>query len=418
MTDELELALKQLDEQLQSTEVFDVELLPIAARPEEPEEYDDDDGDEEEDEEEQVDEKSKIDYHPTADLNELEQFLDKVIREKEESKESNEPKLKKVRSTTDDRHAHLNSFIKGVSAEKRHSDRPAHCQVCNVKKPKALVKRKGVQIWMCKPCAVETNDLFASAGTVNIDTLAVVASLDPEAAAPLPTPPEWTGTIDMRHLPQLPQLPQLPVPPSSTDSESDSLPSPKDIPLPETPTWTIQPTSPRVESPDSPSPTRLCTICAKRPAKHRATTKSGQNIVLCVKCATAIRNKTLPKSSSGVSISSSTNAELAAMANATAASAATLKRVNNKICQRCNKHQALLKANIGSRVIILCELCVADVREHRLARSSSSAATATPTGICQRCGNAEATRVQQRANGSASHVCTACSAKATLVVKR
>jgi ribosomal protein L37AE/L43A len=312
---------------------------------------------------------------------------------------------------------------KGVSAENRHSDRPAQCQVCNNKKPKALVKRKGVQIWMCKPCAVETNDLFASVGTVNIDTLAAVASLDPGAAAPLPTPPEWTGTIDMRHLPQLPQLPPLPTPPppssSSIESESDSLPSPKDIPLPETPpTWNIQPTSPRVDAPDSPSPTRLCTICAKRPAKHRATTKSGQNIVLCAKCATAIRNKPLPKSASirsgsGVSISSASNAELAAMANATAAGAATLKRVNNKVCQRCNQNQALLKANMGTRVVILCELCVADVREHRLARSAQ-----TPTGLCQRCGAADATRVQQRSNGSTSHVCTACSAKATLVVKR
>lgn len=299
--------------------------------------------------------------------------------------------------------------------------------MCNNRKPKALVKRKGVQIWMCKPCAVETNDLFASAGTVHISTLAAVASLDPGAAAPLPTPPEWTGTIDMRHLPQ---LPSLPTPPPDTEPDSKPL---EDVPLPAVPQpaepWNIQPTSPRV---DSPSPTRLCTICAKRPAKHRATTKSGQNIVLCAKCATAIRNKSLPKhngasaTAAAVSISSSTNAELAAMANATAASAATLKRVNNKVCQRCNQQPALLKANIGSRVVILCELCVADVREHRLARASQAAA---PPGLCQRCGNAEAqtlTRTlqqqqqqRQRSDSAASQVCTACAAKkATLVVKR
>jgi hypothetical protein len=98
MSDELDLAMKQLDEQLESTDVFDVELLPIAARPEEPEEEEEDQQQQEEEEavevEEQGDavEEEKIDYHPTADLNDLEDFLDKVIQEKE----SKAPKLKKV----------------------------------------------------------------------------------------------------------------------------------------------------------------------------------------------------------------------------------------------------------------------------------------------------------------------------------
>jgi hypothetical protein len=227
------------------------------------------------------------------------------------------------------------------------------------------------------------------------------------------------------------------------------------------------PTSPRITAPTAAAaepaagdPPKLCTICAKRPPKHRATTKSGQKIVLCVKCATAIRNKSKAKhqaadsAGQNISISSSTNAELAAMANATAAGAATLKRVNNKVCQRCNQKAALLKANLGTRTVILCELCVADVREHRLARSKrtplpattatpattttpppptttttmplssksarpgNSSNVVTPTGTCQRCNVAEATRTQPRGDGTVSHVCAACAAKATLVAKR
>jgi ribosomal protein L37AE/L43A len=292
---------------------------------------------------------------------------------------------------------------KGVSAENRHSDRPAQCQVCNNKKPKALVKRKGVQIWMCKPCAVETNDLFASVGTVNIDTLAAVASLDPGAAAPLPTPPEWTGTIDMRHLPQLPQLPPLPTPPppssSSIESESDSLPSPKDIPLPRDAADLEHSTdfaSCRCSRLSITNQTvyHLCETTCQTSSHHQVGPKH---------CAVRqVRHGDSKQAASEISIDPlrlrrvnfiASNAELAAMANATAAGAATLKRVNNKVCQRCNQNQALLKANMGTRVVILCELCVADVREHRLARFGANADRPLSTMWRCRC-NACSTAIQ------------------------
>jgi len=435
---------------------------------------------------------------------------------------------------------------RGVSKAARFGNRPELCQLCNENKAKAIVKRKGVSIWMCKPCANETNDTFAAAGTIGIDVLAQVATLDPAGVTSLPVPPEWTATIDYRTLPTLPSVPtpeqptaaesaETPTVAATTeappplpeerlsdsddaDDESNSeqpaveqaapqvdqqapsverveeqvpveqaAPLEKDDPPPaeqprhvdQTPAEE-QPIEQAAKSPDldapppfsdafstlaapektttttttttsddapppfdaSHAPAPKCTVCTKRPARHRATSKSGQIVLLCAKCLGAIRRKkeltaeravavakpaiaTPVAPTATVSLSRATKADLQAMAKATAAGDMTLKRAKVRVCQRCERPGNLSKATIGSRLVILCSGCVEDVRSHLSAREQQRPGAPASVkvvsardngGLCERCNAATATRSVPGKDGASGPLrfCAPCSTKVTL----
>ncbi len=446
---------------------------------------------------------------------------------------------------------------RGVSKAARFGNRPELCQLCNENKAKAIVKRKGISIWMCKPCANETNDTFAVAGTIGIDVLAQVATLDPAGVTSLPVPPEWTATIDYRTLPTLPSVP-TPEQPTAAESaetptvaatneappplpeerlsdsddaddesnseqpdveqapsvepveqaaaiEKDDLPPAEQQQVDETPAeeqpidqapraamsdapppaeqqqqqqQPIEHAPPAAKSPDldapppfsdafstlaapekatttttsddapppfdaSRAPPPKCTVCTKRPARHRATSKSGQIVLLCAKCLGAIRRKkeltaeravavakpavaTPVAPTATVSLSRATKADLQAMAKATAAGDMTLKRAKVRVCQRCERPGNLSKATIGSRLVILCSGCVEDVRSHLSAREQQQRPGAPASvkvvsardngGLCERCNAATATRSVPGKDGASGPVrfCAPCSTKVTL----